>query len=216
LPSWRSIEAAHNVVWSLYLALSACILFALWRSALLPGDILAAVIINILVILTLCGAYGPLVKWVLIPFLSQTLFVSRVSVWLTPTAIAFRSCIYAEPVVVWRRWKGLPIVLRFEPTTDDEARDWHQEIRELPRAKVARHLEEAMVLNLILGTSTNRWQVGTGEEGGFQRSIPLLEIDKRRCTNFVVVLKAAVALTAARQLDLRTGVLGKDIDHSAT
>jgi len=138
---------------------------------------------------------------------ARRLFGARTTLRFHWKAIEIRSSLYAEPLVIRRDWRGVPVQLRFIVREDYEAKEYVGRLspgRELPR----HHLNEAALLEVVVSLSNQ------GPGGVIQRSIPITEISARHAPHFTMVYTAASSLTNAPPAANDSSPSGVDIDSA--
>lgn len=147
-------------------------------------------------------------------FLARRIFPTKTVIWFTPNAIAFKSRLYAKPVVVWRKWQSQTVRIRFILQPDRNAEILAKQLRSEPKQTAIDHLEESQLLEMVLTTSDKPKQTNLQSQEGLLRTIPITEINSRLATRFTIVFAAAAALTAAIQSPTTNEARkGTDIDE---
>lgn len=214
-PTWRSTECALATIRLLTLTMQASLAWlVLWGlpwtersplefSARVVGWLIAAALVS--AILT------PLARQTLVGFLERRVFASRTVLGFTPEAIVLRTRLYRRPVVVWRRWRGVPVETRLIVQEDPGARRYAATLNAKRRQDRA-HLDDSTVLALVLSLAA---RPGHPEHGAARsrRAIPLTELPRELAPWFTMALQAAADLTtpASTQPGKQTA-RGTDID----
>lgn len=165
----------------------------------------------------------PILGRVLPGFLARQIFARRSTVWFTPDAIAFRSPLYANGVVIWRSWNNIPIQVRFDLTPDSAAAEARlnlprekDEATRFRNAHLATRMQSAHVLRLLISAFDPHRHATSSAPATMGRAIPMLEIDLHAAQQLTVVLAAAAALTAEVSLPTAPQHGGVDIDANPT
>lgn len=144
-------------------------------------------------------------------FLARQMFATRSTFWFTPQAIACRSPLYENHVLLERHWHGHPVQIRFDITLDTDAQQQASLSAETPH-RLRRQYQSAQLLRLIISTHDPHRTIQTVSNGSLMRSIPLSEIDARDAAPVATVLTAATALTARMPKVQTPQTAGIDID----
>lgn len=146
-------------------------------------------------------------------FMARQIFPSKTTLWVTPDAIAFRSGLYSNPVIISRAWNGVPIGIRFIVDRDQAAEQYNYSLdykRKLPKD----HLSQSSMLYLVLTTGNPTQAVNYGGHDSSMRSIPITEIDSNLATKATMAYAHSLTITTPRpgQADTQPDV-GIDIDQ---
>ncbi|QDT07491.1 hypothetical protein K227x_59180 [Rubripirellula lacrimiformis] len=147
-------------------------------------------------------------------FFARQVFAKRMTVWLTPEAIGFRSSMYENGVVMPRVWKGQAVAGRFDVTKDHRA-NLRKQLGDFKSNGKSQHLEMAQLLRLLVTTVNSNVSIGGKGQPNYVRSLPMTEISQLDSERMTVVLAAAEALTSAA-LDDEFDVNATGIDIDAT
>lgn len=153
----------------------------------------------------------PLIETASRGFLARQIFASRTTLWASEKAIAFKSRFYAKPVVVWRRWKGQTVMGKFILNRDQNAMRYATDERQNkpgPRS----HLDEAMVLEIVISAMNKDVPMATRGQGPLQRTVPVTEVNSQLATKFTMVFAAATMLTQIPNDKRSQTTQGTDID----
>ncbi len=209
--TWRSVEWALRctevLVWTSNLGLA----WFIWQRV--PPYELSARVAVFLLALAVCLPIATFaIRQALPGFLARRMFATKTVLWFTPDGIAFRSRLYEKPVIVWRRWNGRPVRVRFIVQPDDDAASYANGADPRQR-KPLEHLREARMLEIVLTTVNRQRNTDLNNEGTILRSIPITEINGRLAMKFTMVYTAAVMLTGSSlELCSRPPSDGVDID----
>ncbi|MEZ6137027.1 MAG: hypothetical protein R3C53_19200 [Pirellulaceae bacterium] len=215
LTNWRNVEWGAKFDAILRLLLTIMTLGGTWLYGQVhwhPGKTLLACLFGGLVFHLLAGR---LCSGVIIRCFSEGLFPSRVSVWLTEEAMAVKSCLYSKPIVLWRTWKGFPVPLEIAQDVDDEATELRVAFEAARKPRSLEHLKSAVVAQVIYGAQLSRFDSEQGVGSMFRRALPLFPLDRKELVPVILVLKAAIALTAKQAREAgAVHRMGRDIDGS--
>lgn len=210
-PTWQShewaIHATALVVW----AVTGLLVFFAWKIA--PDfEIVFKVMVFLFATVILYNVVNFLLHRSLRYFLARRVFATRTIFWFTSEAIAFRSRLYAKPVIVWRKWHSLPVRVRFILLPDRDVLVFSNSLSS-KRKVPSEHLHESRMLEIVLTTVDRQRDVNLNGQDTILRTIPITEIDNRLATKFTMVYAAAVMLTASVQTPIESESKGGvDID----
>lgn len=140
------------------------------------------------------SAVKPFLHATLDGFLARQLFAVRTTFWFNPKAIAFRSRLYANGVVIWRVWEQEPVKIRFDVEQDPEASEY--EVRQDFALKTFSYRQKsAFTLRLIVETNDESYATTSSHHPSSMRAIPALELDSKDAANITMVLMTATVLT---------------------
>lgn len=152
----------------------------------------------------------PLLKSRLAGVFSRQFFAPRVKLWFNENAIAFKSYLHEEPIIIRRNFRSIPVEIAFSILEDEEANGY---LDSLPPDKKAGQaaISTSQRLCITIGHST---QDGTGNEGSQQvkRAIPVCSIPESWIFPFVAVCSAASQLTTSGASNQENSHKGADID----
>ena len=211
--TWRSCEwAKRSIRWAVNLAGCWLSIRFWYRIPEFSGKWFPWLMGTLAIVFVLAILY-PVIDLVIRNFLARRLFARRMTVWFTPTAIAFRSGMYPREVIVPRYWGGLPIVFRFDQAKDDRAQ-FILGSRTAAERTDCNHLEKAQIIRLIIQVTNPNDAIATQGQLNVMRSIPLSEIQAADADQLTTVLTAAAAVTSGQPDDLaQTPPDGVDIDE---
>ncbi|MEZ6061126.1 MAG: hypothetical protein R3C19_12240 [Planctomycetaceae bacterium] len=216
LPTWRSVEWAARACALIWISIAVYAARWMWRFLLndyQPGE---AFMLSVFGTLILIIFLRPLVHASMRNFLARQIFSSRFTVWFRPDAIAFRSRLYDNGVILRRTWKGQPVQGRFELTTDTAAQELNDDWDVRKRIQGNSHLKTASILRMIVTTTNPHRDLALTSQPNFVRDIPLTEIDTSHAQRFTIVLSAAASLTSQPPKSKQRTSHGVDIDAPRT
>ncbi|WP_040352832.1 hypothetical protein [Blastopirellula marina] len=144
--------------------------------------------------------------------LARQFFASRLTIWFSEEAIAFRSRYYDQPVVIWRSWQGQPVKTQFHMQPDDEAKAFASQLEDSKRL-TRNDVEEAVCIELVLSMLCQTATSPIGQQETILRSLPIAPVQAKDVIKIVMVLTAAATLTAPKPHPLSGYVRpGFDID----
>lgn len=209
-PTWQSHQHAIRATELTSWAVTILVAFLLWP-AIGTDDMVFRVSVFVFAVALVYEIVNYLLHRTWRYFLARQMFATRTVLWFTPEAIAFRSRLYAKPVVIWRKWKSLPVRVKFILQRDLDIPSPNPRARHTKNIPTE-HLQEAMVLELVLTAHDRRRDVNTGGQDAVLRAIPITEISSRWATRFTMVYSAAAMLTSPVQRPMEEGIRGADID----
>lgn len=210
LPTWRSWGRAHVATNLVLVASSAAVGGWLWLylAGLTPVPRASLS----LMAWGLSYAFAKPFSHVLFDgFLARQLFATSSKVWFTELAIAFKTSLYENGVLVDRSWNGQPILSRFDVTQDLEAAE-AVTISSPYANHVQRRRQTACILRMIVGVSSSNRPASLARDPQLMRAIPVLEVDQRDAAQIAMVLTAATALTSKQSANNGSHRIGRDID----
>jgi hypothetical protein len=208
--TWHGHEWAIRTSMIFTIVMTCSVVIAAWQ--LVPGIRTVEGVFLLILATAMCHVgIGRLVHESLRPFLARRIFASNTAIWFTTRAIAFRSRLYDRPVVIWREWRGLPVLVRFIVEPDRNAQSYLRYVQSSGK-QPTEHLHEAMVLKLVLMTANTTRPFDAPSESSILRTIPITEIDGAVATRFTVVSAAGAMLTALTQRQSKRTRRGEDID----
>ena len=158
-----------------------------------PEDIMVTIVGSLILIPIAIHA----IRYTLIGFLERQIFPARTTLWFTPNAIAFKSRLYASPVVVWRTWKGQPVKISFILDMDQGALDYADTLHHMKRFYRS-HFNSSEMLSMVVKAVDQ----GIGAEHlgqpDAQRLIPITEVSNRVSRKFTLVYATAASMTAIK------------------
>lgn len=208
--TWYGYEWAARTTVLLSLMVTAVLVYFAWKyvpESNRPGGIMLLAFVATFV----HACVSDLLSATLRSLIARRIFARKTTIWFTPHVIAFRSPFYARPVLVWRKWRTLPVEVRFivEPDRDAAHYDDDMRFRHKPPIK---HVQEAMVLKAVIRTVDKFQGPDVPSENAAMRSLPLAEMGQAEAMGFVMVYAAAAALTAATDRDIVHFSKAVDID----
>ncbi len=147
--------------------------------------------------------------------LARQVFATRTILMAGPDAIAFQSRLYQKPVVVWRKWQERAVHAKFIVQRDPDASvflsdSFRQTNKNSPRS----HLDEAMMIEVVLTTGSKNDAMSFGNSSTIQRTIPVTEVSGRLARKISMVFTAACILTdKRRESSNHKPIDGVDIDR---
>ncbi len=212
LATWRSWELAHKTSTLIRWTINLCVMVWLWNRLAFPDLPLFRILFTLLG-LTLCAALTKLLlPTALDGFFARQFFATTSKFWFLPNAIAFRSRLYESGILIERRWKNQPVLIRFDITPDPEAEQTETHPTRQQKPKDQRPRRRAQILRLILTTADQTQLITIQQNPTWMRAIPLLEIDQQDAARVTVVLTAAVSLTSQQHPTPEPKTPGLDID----
>ncbi len=127
-------------------------------------------------------------------FLARQLFAVRTTFWFDPQAVAFKSRLYANGVVIWRTWEESLVAVRFDVHPDIDA-DRYEFRPDITKKQIKQRQRGAHTLRLIVETNNQDQITMTTRNPNMMRSIPVLELDQDDTSRITMILNAAAALT---------------------
>jgi hypothetical protein len=213
LATWRSWLWAHRASLLMGWCVNLWAGWWVWEWSELLADPLVGGCLAVLGF----GVGGALTKPLFPPaldgFLARQVFASRSRVWFTPEVIAFRSRLYTNGVLLWRRWRDQPVQFKFDITSDPEAAEQRSAMTPA-QAALGPRLQSAHLLRLVISTFDPSRVFTQATQANVVRSLPLLEVDLCDAQRLTVVLSTAAALTAAPVTRTVHQPGGVDIDAS--
>lgn len=143
-------------------------------------------------------------------FFARQFFSTRTQLRFTSESFSFRSRFYRKPVVIWRKWRGQPVELRFDVTKDCDASDFGYSPYQNSNL-VQRRRQTACVIRLIVAVASSHRPVQSFSDP-LMRAIPLLEVDDRDAPRVATVLTAAAAITSRHTQASSHPQAGVDVD----
>lgn len=212
-PTWRSYEWAfwwsEVLVWIFNFAL-ACVI---WNS--IPVEENAYRVMITLIAACICFPIASFAtRLTFRDALARQIFATKTVLWVTPTAIIFKSRLFTRPVVIWRQWNDKPIKTGFIIQPDLDAANYlsdQQQQRKLPRGSI----NEAMLIEAVITTPGRHAISVSGGNETLQRSIPITEVCGRFAQRFSTVFTAALLLAIEdEEAPSENNSAGTDIDAS--
>ena len=192
-PTWRSYQCAWRI--ATVMSWLGCMVAAVFVWNALAGF---DNVFRILLTLVSCAVLFPVVKFVMVHgsvgFLARQFFPTRTKLWVSAKGFAFRSRLYARPIVVWRHWKGQSVRLSFILSRDDDAASAAINLKPTQK-RLQATLNEALMLEVVISAATPRDKMISNEQL-LRRTIPLTEVSSRYARKFTTVFSAAVAVTS--------------------
>ncbi len=144
-------------------------------------------------------------------FFARRIFAIRSTCWFSPQAIACRSPLYENNLLLKRHWHNFPVQFRFDITPDTETQQKATLSAETTH-RLRRQYHSAQLLRLIITTHDPHRNI-SANNNPLMRSLPLLEIDAKDAPQVATVLTAATALTTCITKP-STDIPAQDIDLS--
>lgn len=212
-PTWVSCErarlAAAIASWGVALCLAG---LAACRWAPDGGAPRLLIFVGVVVFARpVCRALG---KETLAPFFARRLFATRTALWFSADAIGVESRLYPRPFVLWRRWEGAPVGVRFvvEPSPSAAA---YSRTLSWNAQRGRGHLDDAMRLAVVLTTLGPGGGAPAGGDASM-RCVPLTDVSGLLAPRFTMVYTAALRLTEADEDTQPSRREGVDIDNPET
>lgn len=193
LATWRSWERAFLLtkLSSWIVNLIAAVYLWHWLG-LIPFPI-ARIFLTFLGYAMTAAITKPLFPAAFAGFFARRIFAIRCTFWFSPQAIACRSPLYENNLLLQRHWHNFPVQFRFDITPDTETQQKATLSAETPH-QLRRQYHSAQLLRLII-TTHNPHQTISATNNPLMRSIPLLEINTKDAAQVATVLTTATALT---------------------
>ena len=215
VPDWRSVErgryATKAVIFLYGIVVVLLIWFALPRSSSLAMHVLCTGVVSTISV----AMSSTIIRSVLPDLLSRQIFARRLKIAFTPDCIAFKSWYYDIGVRVARRTADnlmmiLPIV-----ENDVEAKAYSESLparTHSERNDSRRHLSEASHLTLMLRSGTDPDDTGQLSSGRRFRTLPVAGMEKKIAERLVILIDAAMEMTARAETPRPDDQNGRDLD----
>ncbi|MEO1616654.1 MAG: hypothetical protein AAFV88_12430 [Planctomycetota bacterium] len=210
-PTWRGFELGIKVTRGLVLLnIPVCMVVA-WK--LTPT--LDKFVLRLIVFLVIWSViYTLSVRWMryqLPALLSRQLFASRVSLWFTSQAIAFKSKLYRRGVVLARNRTQSDISVQFN-IDECPAAKWQASGLDPKRQETKAHFELGRRLMIVVSGVDARTRL-SGSESLIRKSLPVCEMFEGDVSKLAVVCNAAQMLTEKEtENHVFSNRMGVDID----
>lgn len=194
-PVWRGQEWALTITELLSVFVTGVLALLAWPYFIPHVDIVGRILLGTLAVVFAAWVLKFLLHQSVGLLLARWVLSTKIDFWFTPEAVAFRSRLYARPVVVWRHWQHQPVGVRFIIQEDRDAISYVQSLdgkRKLP----THHLREAKLLELVMTTARQQGPMPSGGQDNILRTIPVTEVNCRWAAKLTMVCAAAVMLTA--------------------
>lgn len=196
-PTWQSEENAILATVVIVLVAKFWLVWMIWHRLPLE-EVFPRLVVTMLVYFVSAPVVACLLSATLQGFLARQVFPKRTTLWVTPKAIAFRSHLYARPVIIWREWNGLPVRPSFLMHPNGGAERYKQSLS-VERAQKKSHLNNASLLVMVLATTARDTTDAYGGKNGTARVIPITDIHMSAVAQFTMVFSMALQITAPRQ-----------------
>jgi hypothetical protein len=209
--TWYEYEWAARTTVMLSLMVTAVLVYFVWNyvpESQRPGGIMLLAFVATFV----HSSVNSLLYATLRPLIARRIYASKTTIWFTPRVIAFRSRLYARPVLIWRKWRTLPVDVRFIIEPDRNALQYDDDMRFQHKPPI-KQLQEAMVLKVVLRTLDRFQGPDVPNQNATLRAIPLTEMGQVEAVGFAMVYAAAAALTASADKGVVQSVRAVDIDQ---
>ena len=210
--TWRSYEWAYRVTEGVVWLINLGIVFVVWQIFATPELILREFFVFVAVFVCF-----PMVaiatRAALHDALARQVFATATVFWVTEESIDFKSWLYSSPVVIWRKWKGKPIGVKFLVQQDADASRYiaDRQQRKWPRSQI----DEAAIIGIVVATPSGYDGEMPVTSGSLQRSIPISETSSRLAQKFTTAFNAALMLVPLEeQTTGQTVTQGVDIDSA--
>lgn len=192
--SWGYAEATTKI--ALWCITGVCTL-SLWNWLAILQDPKARVCLTAMGLGLTYAFTNSLGRPVLEGFFARQLFSTRTKITFAPDSIAFRSRLYRNGVVIWRKWRGENVEPRFDVAQDYDATESGYSPYQM-MGLVQRRRQTACLVRLIIAVASSN-RLTTTSVLTSMRSVPLLEADQRDAPRIATVLTAASALTSQQR-----------------
>lgn len=191
--TWHSREWALRVTNWLVLLIVGLLVRFLWQlfEYAPPAKILTLLLVAIIAFPIATYA----IRFSLIGFLERQIFPTRTTFWFTSNAIAFKSRLYSNPVVLWRNWKSQPVKISFTLVRDGQASEYADRIP-YTKKRSRDHFSRSEILTVIIKATGQGVSFDQYGQPDAQRAIPVTEVSNRVGHNFTLVYANAATLTA--------------------
>ncbi len=211
-PTWHSRERAMKAATLVVLIVFG---FLVWLNCQLftgaPPETVLLLIFGSLITFPIV-AFA--IRYSLTGFFERQIFPARTTFWFTPNAIAFKSRLYSNPVIVYRNWKNRPVKISFILDFDQEAMNFSNSIP-FKKKHPKDHLNHSEILTIVIKAIDEAVPSDHYGLPDAQRSIPVTELSNRLGRKFTLVYAAAASMTAAKPSVVETPrATGTDIDSA--
>lgn len=208
LATWRSCLHAHAMSKWAGWCINLTVAWLSWQRLGFIENPIGRGMLTLVGVCVVAAVTKPLMPAAFDHFLARRLFSRRSTVWFTPEAIAFRSRMYENGVVVPRNWQGHPVQVRFDTGPDPEAvtalsHQYGQQRR-------GPGLQTARILRLVITAFDPQRNIARSTQGQLARAIPMLPLDLQDAQRLTVVLSAAAELTSPVSFPTAQPVPGPD------
>ncbi len=211
-PTWQSHERAKCLTELIVWTAVGLLAWFLWFK-LSTDDVALQILLSIFPITISYYSLTFLLHKSFNEFFARRVFPTKTVVWFTENAIAFKSRLYAKPIVIWRKWHSQTVRIRFILQPDRNAQTYANQLRASKKQTTINHLEESQLLEMVITTSDRQRETSNRGHNGLLRTIPITEINCSLATRFTIVYGAADSLTGVVQnLQNKEAGTGTDID----
>lgn len=211
LATWKSWVYAHHLTRVLRWLLNFAVGWKLWHELTYFENPIGRWFWSIILVGFFSTAVRPFLHLGIDGFLARQLFAVRTTFWFDPKAVAFKSRLYANGVVIWRTWAESLVAIRFDVQRDYDA-DEHDIRSDVTKNQIKQRKKGAHYLRLIVETNNQDRIAMTTRNPSMMRSITVLELDQHDTSRITMILNAAAALTQLSPAEQVTNQPGVDID----
>ena len=215
VPDWRAVERARYATGACVVLYGILAITSTWFVLPLSPDLITHALICGLISAVSIAMTTPIMKSALPGFLSRQVFARRLKIACTADWLAFRSWYYDNGIRISRRTAD--IALTIQPLVEDDV-DAKAHADSLPAKKSdewgdsRKHLDQASLLTLMIRSGSEVGDIDQMTAGRRFRTLAVAGMDKKLAERLVILIDAAMELTAQNSTYNPRDAKGRDLD----
>lgn len=192
--TWRSWVRAHRATRVVRWLLNFSLGWQVWEQLAFIESLFGRGFWVLMIVGMFTAAAKPWMHAALDGFFARNPLAVTTTFWFNPQAVAFKSRMYTNGVVIWRAWRDRLVHLAFSVDKDPHA-DNQQEPRDTTQQEQKRRRLTACYLRLTIELREHDHMPVLSTLPHSMREIPVLELDQDHVSAVAMVLMTASALT---------------------
>ncbi|WP_417850280.1 hypothetical protein [Thalassoglobus sp.] len=212
--SWRSWVRAHRATRVVRWLINFYIGWLVWHKLDFIDSPFGRGFWIMIVVAMFSAAAKAWMHFALDGFFARQLFGETTRFWFNSQAVAFKSKLYANGVVIWREWKDRLVHVTFRVERDQYA-DNQLPARDFSQEETKRRRMTASIIRLTIEMRHHDHLPTVTDDPNAMREIPVIELDQEDVAEVAMVLMTAAALTQRSPEQRNQLPPGIDIDTAS-